>query len=86
MEPRDPRTQEALDLAQAITKLWAGHSPGVQGAALAQALAIWLAAHPEIARNGLLGDHIASVRRMVPIILEMQQKARTDRQGPSGHG
>lgn len=67
---KTPRGQNAIDLAEAMTKLWQGYDPGVQGAALAQALAIWLAAHPEIAREALLQDHIASVNRMVPIVLE----------------
>ena len=59
---KTPRGQNAIDLAEAMTKLWQGHDLAVLGAALAQALAIFLAAHPETTREALDHMHLASVR------------------------
>ena len=69
----DTRPSDAIDLAEEISRLWPGHHPAIVGAALAQALAIWLASLPEQHRQGHFDDHIASVRRLVPIVLERQR-------------
>ena len=61
---------EAITMAEEISRLWPGHHPAVVGAALAQALAIWIASLPEQHRTGHLEDHIASVKRMIPVVLE----------------
>lgn len=62
--------QDTIDLVEKIRPLLAGHDPRIQGAALADLLAIWLAGHviatPED-RDALLALHIEYVRQLVPI-------------------
>ena len=64
----------ALALAEAIKPMLAGHDPRVQGAALAELLATWLAGHQadtpretERMRDLLLRGHIDAVRQLVPL-------------------
>jgi xanthine/uracil permease len=76
MQDPDTKAQtiEAQALARTIAPILAGHPPGVQGAALADLLATWLAGHigstPEVTattRNGLLALHIKTVRALAAI-------------------
>ena len=68
--------QKSLDLANKIKPLLAGHSPKVQGAALAELLATWLAGHrltcgdaseTERMHEELLAMHIVTVRILVRV-------------------
>lgn len=66
----------ALALAERLKLRLDGHPAQVQGATLAQLLAIWLAGHvlpgrPELTeklREELLLMHVESVRRLVPLV------------------
>jgi hypothetical protein len=57
----------AISLARRIHPLLAGQHPAVQGAALADLLATWLAGFDPDAREALLDNHIHIVRELVPI-------------------
>lgn len=59
-------TARAIKLAQEIHPLLAGHHPAVQGAALADLLAMWLAGHDADLRDALLENHIERVIELVP--------------------
>jgi hypothetical protein len=61
----DPKT--AIGVAQRIHPLLAGHHPAVQGAALADLLATWLAGFEPDLRDTLLDAHIRTVRELIPI-------------------
>lgn len=62
-------------LVESLKPLFAGHNPGVQGAALADLLAIWLAGHIIVGdadatrtlRAGLLAHHCSAVRMLVDL-------------------
>jgi hypothetical protein len=61
-------------LVEAIRPILAGHPPALQGAALADLLAIWLAGHfagddaaNTAVREELLAVHIAMVRKLIPV-------------------
>ena len=56
--------QEAI--VAGIKPLLAGHHPAIQGGALAELLALWLAGHHPDTRDDLLGLHIDAVRELVP--------------------
>lgn len=64
----------ALQLSRKLREVIAGHSPELQGAALADLLSIWLAGHlivgdPEATsshREELLQLHIGCVRDLIP--------------------
>lgn len=56
----------------------AGHPPEIQGAALADLLAIWLAGHPPPMREELLRVHIDMMCQLIPVNEEMIAK-RTGR-------
>jgi hypothetical protein len=66
---------EAQNLAEKIGLLLAGHDPEVQGAALADLLALWLAGHiapgdkkaTDEVRRLLLDAHVKAVLELVPI-------------------
>ena len=67
-----------MRLVMQIRPLLAGLDPGVQSAALADLLAMWLAGHitdspqsTEAFREALLADHIELVRRLVPVNEQM---------------
>lgn len=63
----DAAVAESQAIAEAIKPLLAGHHPVIQGAALADLLAIWLAGHPPEFRQTLLDAHIEAVRDLIPI-------------------
>lgn len=62
-------------LVEAIRPLLAGKAPPVQGAALADLLAVWLAGHmvpgepaeTQLLRDELLDAHISIVRKLIPV-------------------
>jgi hypothetical protein len=68
----DPADVEAL--VAAVSPMFVGQPPEVQGAALADLLAMWLAGHvapdPKTTRQfheEMLKMHIRAVRRLIPI-------------------
>jgi hypothetical protein len=63
----EPDPAFAVGVAQRIHPLLAGLPPQVQGAALADLLATWLAGHEPELREALLDLHIHTVRELVPI-------------------
>ena len=76
--PRDEaraHVKEVMALVERVRPLFAGRAPDVQGAALAELLAVWLAGHvvpgdpegTERARSELLQQHLFTVRELVPI-------------------
>jgi hypothetical protein len=62
---------EVQDLVDRCGKVLHGHDPMLQGAALADLLAMWLAGHvgpgAEQLRHTLLFEHIRTVRSLVPV-------------------
>jgi adenine deaminase len=67
-----PDIQTIISLVEDIKPLLAGHAPVVQGAALAELLAIWIGGHHASAstvdmRNKLLEAHILTVRALVAL-------------------
>lgn len=58
---------QAMAVVEQIKSHLAGQGPAVQGAALADLLAIWLAGHPPEMRDRLLDMHIAKVRELIPV-------------------
>jgi hypothetical protein len=71
-EPADDATGTPADIAEAerivdqCRTLFAGHEAGIQGAALADLLATWLAGHPPPMREKLLELHVEGVRALIP--------------------
>jgi hypothetical protein len=73
----DARKQanEAMAVVKKITPLLKGKDPGVQGAALADLLAIWLAGHfypddPQataLAREQMIEAHLVAVRALIEV-------------------
>jgi hemerythrin len=80
--------RRAQELVEAIKPILAGEAPHIQGAALADLLAMWLAGHvavgdPEASqamRETLLTAHIEAVRDLVPVeykgLIEPELKRR----------
>lgn len=69
------QTRTVIDLLDRIGPLLHGHHPDVQGAVLADLLAMWLAGHfverggaqqTERYREELLQFHIEAVRKLIP--------------------
>ena len=60
-------SEEAVGIAARCHPLLAGHHPAIQGAALADLLATWLAGHDADLREAMLDAHIHIVRELVPI-------------------
>jgi hypothetical protein len=60
----DP-VEEALDLGQKIGELLHGRPREIQGAVLADLLAIWIAGHGPLIRDAVLAMHIDSVRALI---------------------
>ena len=66
--------EEVDALVEAVRPLFAGKRPEIQGAALADLLAMWLAEHvdpndprTEAKREELIEIHLAMVRQLIPI-------------------
>jgi hypothetical protein len=70
-----PRTREVIAIVEQIRPLLAGKAPEVQGAALADLLAIWLAGHhvegnanaTRKMRADLMAMHCFEVRRLTAV-------------------
>jgi len=84
MQERKDPAKSAEALVKKIMPLLKGKPPEVQGAALADLLAMWLAGHldrsdPEGEKTALLREatlelHLMAVRALIPINYEMQVK------------
>lgn len=61
------RALEVTHLVEQIKPILAGKHPGIQGAVLADCLAIWLAGHPKELRDDLLKMHLEKVAELVPV-------------------
>lgn len=59
--------RKTLALAERVKPLFAGHSPDIQGAALAELLSIWLAGFPEEMRETMLTMHIEQMRPLIGV-------------------
>ena len=68
MSDMHPKAREVDDLVQAIGALLYGKTPEVQGAALADLLAIYLVGYrvPEL-RDEVFQMHIEAVRELIPV-------------------
>ena len=62
---RSEQTREVEAVVEAIRPLLAGRTPEVQGAVLADLLAIFLAGHHPELREKLLAMHIDGVRNLI---------------------
>jgi hypothetical protein len=60
---------ESQAIVEACKPHFAGHDPMVQGAALADMTAMWLAGHmgPKAFREVLLNDLIDTIRKLIPV-------------------
>jgi len=56
-----------IEIVAQMAPILSGHPPEIQGAALADLLAIWLAAHPEELRAAVLRVHLEYVHQLVPL-------------------
>lgn len=88
----DAQERESLRLGEAIRPLLAGKAPAVQGAALADLLALWLAGHvlqkddgevddkaTRELRLGLLKQHCAVVEELIPLNFAMRVEPELER-------
>ena len=68
-------THKAVELSQQIMhdirKLLASHPPEIQGAAMADLLAIFIAGHHPDIRETIFTMHIDAVRRLIPVNVEL---------------
>lgn len=62
---RPATAEEVFALVAKLAPSLAGQHPGVQSAALAQLLAMWLAGHPNFTRDVFLEDHVKLVRKLI---------------------
>jgi hypothetical protein len=64
----DEDVKKAGQITRQISAILADNKPEVQGAALADLLAMWLAGHrqPEL-REAMLANHLFMVRALVPV-------------------
>lgn len=69
MTERDPGTMatDAIDLAASIRPLLANKPPGVQGGALAELVALWVAGHHPALREMILPHWFETMKMMIPI-------------------
>ena len=65
LESARMKPEDAEALVERIRPLLAGKPPPLQGAVLADLLAIWLAGHDASLRDELLKAHIESVRALI---------------------
>jgi hypothetical protein len=95
IEDVDAAATEAEAIVEQVRPLLAGHDPGVQGAALADLLATWLAGFQmpdgppkklQAFRRNMLKMHIEQVWQLVPINeQERDEKLAHSASGPAGH-
>jgi hypothetical protein len=70
--------RQSDEIVARIKPLLARRHPGVQGAVLADLLAIWLAGHSPSAEEALLANQIDGVRKLVPLYRERFGTERDD--------
>jgi hypothetical protein len=63
----EPDPARVFELVDRIRPILAGNHPAVQGAVLADLLAMWLAGHPAELREALLALQIDKALQLVPI-------------------
>jgi len=63
----EPDPARVFELVDRIRPILAGNHPAVQGAVLADLLALWLAGHPAEFREALMALHIDKALQLVPI-------------------
>jgi hypothetical protein len=66
------------ELSARIRPMLAGNDPAIQSAVIADLLAMWIAGHHPELRDELFTQHIALVRRLVPV-------CEAQIFGPGGH-
>jgi hypothetical protein len=69
LEPPDPVL--VAEIVDGIRPLLGGQHPAVQGAVIADLLAIWLAGHDHDIREALLDSHLGHVRELIPVNVAM---------------
>jgi len=74
----DQLIHEVDGLVADIKPLLAGRHPGVQGAALAELVALWVAGHAPMIRDTIVRGHIEVIDKLVPL-------AERELFGPLGH-
>lgn len=74
----DAAVHRARGVVESIKPLLASHGPDVQGAALVELVALYVAGHDPALRDSLLQLHGDCVRRMVPVV-------ECELFGPAGH-
>jgi hypothetical protein len=87
MSDAGKQADEAMALVKKITPLLKGKDPGVQGAALADLLAIWLAGHfypddPQataLVREQMIEAHLVAVRALIEVNGKMRVAPRLAR-------
>jgi hypothetical protein len=57
----------ALEIVEGCKPFLVGHGPDVQGAALAELLALWLAGHAPGLRDDVLAHHLRMVQELTKI-------------------
>ena len=62
----DP-VEQVIELVAKIRPILAGNPPWIVGAVLADLLSIFLAGHREPMREGLIEEHLKTVRGLIPI-------------------
>jgi hypothetical protein len=67
---REPDPARVFELIDRIRPILAGNHPAVQGAVLADLLAMWLAGHPAELREALLALHVDKALQLVPINID----------------
>jgi hypothetical protein len=67
MPPIEDDAAAGIALAKTMMPLLAGRGPFVQGAALADLVAMYLAGHAPELREEVLALHVAAVRKLVPV-------------------
>jgi hypothetical protein len=81
MSARDRESEqgeEAVRLAKQAGAFLAGRGPAMQGAILADLLAMWLAGHPAEVRESILDLHLEAVRLLVPVNEAMLRDRRSN--------
>jgi hypothetical protein len=72
----DAHVREALALSKRCQRLLAGRSPDVQGAALVDLLALFLAGHAPEIREEILTQHLKSVIRLMKVNAKLRENLK----------
>ena len=71
--------RSADEIIEACRPLFAGRGPIVQGLALAQLTATWIAGHPPVVWIEILGQHVGAVAQLAPIERELMVSQMVER-------